>query len=174
MQSVSMDNRFIFRAEIRSSRDTVISYGFDLTASSIFVVTDWLPPEGTRVSLRISFPSVLAPLDVAARVEERRMAGAPGEPSGVRLVFEVETEDARRRLAEILERLRVPVPDAEPPRAYRVLLVEDNSFIRDMFAYGIGKFFRSKRGSLVVEHAEDAASAWEKLSQASYDLAIID
>ena len=34
--------RFILRAEIRSSSDFVIAYGVDLTATSIFVVTEWL------------------------------------------------------------------------------------------------------------------------------------
>jgi Tfp pilus assembly protein PilZ len=80
--------RFIVRAEVRAGDETVISYGFDLTSSSIFVVTEWHAPIGTAVSLRLSFPRILAPIDVVARVADIRVAGEPGEPGGIRLSFD--------------------------------------------------------------------------------------
>ena len=62
--ATSSKGRFIVRAEIRSSSETVISYGIELTATSIFVVTEWHAAIGTPVSLRLSFPRILEPIDV--------------------------------------------------------------------------------------------------------------
>ena len=59
--------RFIVRAEVRAGDETVVSYGFDLTASSVFVVTEWHAPIGTEVSLRLSFPRKIYRLAEPAR-----------------------------------------------------------------------------------------------------------
>lgn len=80
--AASNSDRFIVRAEIRALGECVTSYGFDLTASSIFVVTEWNAPIGTQVSLRLSFPRVLEPIDIAAKIGDIRVPGEPGEPGG--------------------------------------------------------------------------------------------
>lgn len=63
---------------------------------------------------------------------------------------------------------------ATAKRTYRVLLVEDNAFIGDMFAYGISKFFAQRSGRVSFDHAGDASSAREKLESVLYDLVIVD
>jgi DNA-binding response OmpR family regulator len=161
--------RFIVRAELRSGADVVISYGFDLTASSVFVVTEWHAPIGTTVSLRLSFPTILEPLDVIAEIADIRVAGEPGEPGGIRLAFD-EAEVGARLMAQ-LERGEAPGPATDRP--YRVLLVDDSWLIRDMFAYGTAKFFE-RPGALAIDHAEDAEEAWGKLAKSTYDLVIVD
>ena len=166
--------RFIVRAEIRSSDVSVISYGFDLTATSIFVVTEWHAAIGTPVSLRLSFPRILEPINVVARIGDIRVAGEPGEPAGIRLVFDAGSGADGARLIALLERMTAPA--AEGPaddRPCRVLLVDDSWLIRDMFAYGTSKFFE-RPGALAVDHADDAESAWDKLSSSTYDLVIVD
>ena len=65
-------------------------------------------------------------------------------------------------------------PHAEALEGFHVLLVEDNNLIRDMFSYGIRKYFRGKPGYVTVDHAADGASAWKMLSSGTYDLAIVD
>jgi len=162
--------RFIVRAEVRAADETVISYGFDLTASSVFVVTEWHAPIGTPVSVRLSFPRILEPNDVVARVADIRVAGEPGEPGGVRLAFD--EADVGARLIAQLERASDP-PDPAVDRPYRVLLVDDSWLIRDMFAYGTAKFF-DRPGALAIDHAEDAEAAWAKLAKSTYDLVIVD
>lgn len=162
--------RFIVRAEVRAGDDTVISYGFDLTASSVFVVTEWHAPIGTQVTVRLSFPRILEPIDVIARVADIRVAGEPGEPGGVRLAFD--EADVGARLMSQLERAGGP-PDPAVDRPYRVLLVDDSWLIRDMFAYGTAKFF-DRPGALAIDHAEDAEAAWAKLAKSTYDLVIVD
>lgn len=162
--------RFIVRAEVRSEEATVISYGFDLTSSSVFVVTEWHAPIGTAVSLRLSFPRILEPIEFTARVADIRVAGEPGEPGGVRLAFD-EAEVGARLMSQ-LERAGGAV-DPPADRPYRVLLVDDSWLIRDMFAYGTAKFFE-RPGALAIDHAEDAEEAWSKLEKSTYDLLIVD
>ena len=171
MAAVNRD-RFIVRAELRVGNDSVISYGFDLTSSSVFVVTEWNAPVGTTVSLRLSFPRILDPIDVTARIADIRVAGEPGEPAGVGLVFDEDSAGAC--LLDELERVEScgeASPSAERP--YRVLLVDDSWLIRDMFAYGTAKFFE-RPGALAIDHAEDAEEAWAKLAKSTYDLVIVD
>jgi len=171
MAAVNRD-RFIVRAELRAGNDSVISYGFDLTSNSVFVVTEWNAPVGTTVSLRLSFPRILDPIDVTARIADIRVAGEPGEPAGVGLVFDEASAGAC--LLDELERVESfgeAGPSAERP--YRVLLVDDSWLIRDMFAYGTAKFFE-RPGALAIDHAEDAEEAWGKLAKSTYDLVIVD
>lgn len=161
--------RFMVRAELRTEGQIIVSYGFDLTASSVFVVTEWHAPIGTSVALRLSFPTILDPVDVVARISDIRVAGEPGEPAGIRLSFDE---------AEVGARLMAQLEGGEPSgsagdRPYRVLLVDDSWLIRDMFAYGTAKFF-DRPGALAIDHAEDAEEAWAKLAKSTYDLVIID
>src|SRR3954469_5121965 len=162
--------RFIVRAEVRAQDTVVVSYGFELTASSVFVVTEWHAPIGTPVSLRLSFPRILEPIDIVARVADIRVAGEPGEPGGVRLAFD-EDEVGARLMSQLDRAGRAPDPAVDRP--YRVLLVDDSWLIRDMFAYGTAKFF-DRPGALTIDHAEDAEEAWGKLAKSSYDLVIVD
>lgn len=170
--AAATSDRFIVRAEIRSAGEHVISYGFDLTERSIFVVTEWNAPIGTPVSVRLSFPRILDPIDVAARIGDIRVAGEPGEQGGIRLDFEDSAGDVGSRLVSLLDPAESTDPITED-RPYRVLLVDDSWLIRDMFAYGTAKFF-DRPGALAVDHADDAAAAWGKLTKSTYDLVIID
>src|SRR5205085_2762298 len=45
---------------------------------------------------------------------------------------------------------------------YRVLLVEDNELICDMFAYGVKKYF-GKQAAVTVDVAGDGEKAWHRL-----------
>src|ERR1051325_10382444 len=67
--------RFIVRAELRADNETVISYGFDLTASSVFVVTEWNAPIGTSVGLRLTIP--LGHHEHRVECSDRDQRGAP-------------------------------------------------------------------------------------------------
>jgi CheY-like chemotaxis protein len=165
----------LLRAEIRSGPQTVVSYAREITPTSVFVVTDWRPPVATEVSLRISFPTLVDPVDVEARVSEHRPAQGLGQPAGLDL--ECVSRTARASLEGLLQRVGNGGSERSPKvatRRYRVLLVEDNEFIRDMFAYGIGKFFAQRSGHVRFDHAGDAASARRKLEDVLYDLVIVD
>jgi CheY-like chemotaxis protein len=175
MDPSDQPTELLLRAEIRSAKETVVSYARELTPDSVFVVTDWRPPIETEVDLRISFPTLVEPLDLRARVAEHRAARGIGSPAG--LAFHFDSTEARGAVERLLDRLAMSDPAsmrAQARRQYRVLLVEDNAFIRDMFAYGIGKFFAQRHGRVQFDHAGDAASAREKLAGTTYDLVIVD
>jgi DNA-binding response OmpR family regulator len=171
--AIASSDRFIVRAEIRSASETVVSYGFDLTDTSIFVVTEWHAAVGTLVSLRLSFPRILEPTDVIARISDIRIAGEPGERGGIWLEFDTTAGDARERLSSLLARVNAPPAPSDEDRPCRVLFVEDSCLIRDMFAHGTAMFF-ARPGALAVDQAEDAETAWHKLASSSYDLVIVD
>lgn len=175
MDATERSSELLLRAEIQSAKETVVSYARELTPTSVFVVTDWRPPIETEVDLRISFPTLVEPLTLRARVAEHRAASGLGSPAG--LSFSFDSSEAREAVEHLLERLGLADPGSlrgQARREYRVLLVEDNVFIRDMFAYGIGKFFEQRRGRVLFDHAGDAASAREKLAGSTYDLVIVD
>ena len=152
----------------------MVSYGFDLTETSIFVVTEWHAAIGTPVTVRLSFPKILEPIDVPARVGEICVAGEPGEPGGIRLVLDTSSNEIHEKLVEFLSRVNAPIETTTlGDRPCRVLIVDDSWLIRDMFTYGTAKFFERPE-SLAVDHAEDAERAWGKLASSTYDVVIID
>jgi DNA-binding response OmpR family regulator len=171
--AIASKDRFIVRAEVRSSSDTVVSYGYDLTASSVFVVTEWHAAIGTQVSLRLSFPRILEPIDLVARIGDIRIAGEPGEPGGIKLEFDTSSSETSARLASLLERVRMPQTTADDGRLCRVLLVEDSWLTRSIFAHGTSKFFE-RWGVLAFDQADCAESAWQMLASSTYDLVIVD
>ncbi len=59
-------DRFIVRAELRTQDETIVSYGYDLTPGSVFVVTDWPAPLGTRVIAATVAAAGTAPMELAA------------------------------------------------------------------------------------------------------------
>jgi hypothetical protein len=86
----------------------VISYGLDLTQTSIFVVTEWHAAIGTPVSVRLSFPRILEPIDIPARISDIRIAGEPGELGGIRLTFDGGSREVAATLKALLERVNAP------------------------------------------------------------------
>jgi DNA-binding response OmpR family regulator len=166
-------DRLILRAEVRSADETVVSSAMELTADSVFVATDWHAAIDTRVAVQLSFPNLLEPIELPARVGELRASDAPGDPRGIRLVFEPDASaDARGTLTALLDRLNRTVPPMQAS-PYRVLLVEDNWLIRDVFEFGAARFFEHTR-AVAVDHADSAERAWDKLASADYDLVIVD
>jgi CheY-like chemotaxis protein len=165
--------RFMLRAELRCSGQVLVSSGLELTEQTIFAVTDWHPAVGTAMSVRLSFPKVIEPVELAARVAALRAAGGPGEPAGVVLAFDEPSREAAAALAAQVRQLCAGASEPAEPVTYRVLLVEDNGLIRDMFAFGLRRSFQPP-SAVVIDHAEDAEHAWRKLQGAHYDLVIVD
>lgn len=163
--------RFIMRAEIQTSRESLVTYAHDLTATSVFVVTEWRAPIDSRLTVRLSVPRVLHPVDLACRIAEVRAAGQPGDVAG--LVLEFDPEAPRDSLIKLLDDVRA-LPSGSPPLGkYRVLLVEDSGLTRDVFAYSARRYF-GNQSMFELDHADSAESAWERLATASYDLVIVD
>jgi CheY-like chemotaxis protein len=160
------EDRFVLRAELRGDGETVISYAFDVTPTSAFVATEWNGRTGDPIALRLSFPRLLEPVELAAVVAEQCDPSGPGAPAGLRLSFEPDD-----RLSALLARA---ADESNPTSgACRILFVEDNHFIRDVFDYGLRVFFEARAG-YTVHHAESVDDAWQQLLSSAYDVAIVD
>lgn len=164
----------ILRAELFRAGLTEITCALEMTGSSIFVVTDELPPIGETVHMRLSFPNAVDPIDVVVEVVQVRLSSGPGTPSGFVAVFVEESEAGRRALDEIAHKLTGPRPPSTPPRELSVLLVEDNRLIRDMFAYAVQRYFEQRAGKVRLDQATNTDVAWTMLETGSYDLVIVD
>ena len=160
------DNRFVLRAELRCEGETVVSYAFDVTPSSAFVATEWSGRTGNPIALRLSFPRLLEPVELAAVIAEQCDPSGPGAPAGLRLSFEPDD-----RLSALLA--RAADENSAIAGSCRILFVEDNHFIRDVFDYGLRVFFEA-RGAYTVHHAESVDDAWQQLASGAYDVAIVD
>ena len=99
LRASAEENRFVLRAELQRGDERVVSYGFDITPGSAFVVTDIVGKPGDELGLRLSFPRLLDPVDITARIAEQLEPSGPGAPAGLRLVFEPQD-----KLAQLLVR----------------------------------------------------------------------
>ena len=166
--------RILLRAEVHCDGHTpFVAHTLELSEEATFVETDVRLEVGDAVRLRLSFPRLVEPFFVIGRVTSCVESTAPGEPSGLELAIEPATPADAAQLHTVLTTM-AEEPGAEALEGFHVLLVEDNNLIRDMFSYGIRKYFRGKPGYVTVDHAADGASAWKMLADGSYDLAIVD
>jgi two-component system, chemotaxis family, sensor histidine kinase and response regulator WspE len=59
-------------------------------------------------------------------------------------------------------------------RKVRILIVEDNNLLRDLFTYGLRKYFHRHGNTSTIDCAPDGSAAWAMLNEATYDLLVID
>jgi CheY-like chemotaxis protein len=166
--------RILLRAEvICDGHPPFIAHTLELDENEAFIETDVRAELGTTLRARLSFPRLVEPFEVVGRVTGVAEATAPGEPAGLELSIEAASPQDAEQLRVVLTTL-AEEPRTEALEGFHVLLVEDNNLIRDMFAYGIRKYFRGKPGYVTVDHAADGVSAWKMLNDGAYDLAIVD
>jgi CheY-like chemotaxis protein len=169
------NRRIVLRAEVRIGARLIVTHTLELGADGCFVQSDERPPVGMATRVRLSFPGLVDPVEVPARVGSHRPAPAPGEPTGVQLLFDHARGQDAARLEALLLRVRMAPPLFDPRRpGYRVLLVDDSGLIRDLFSYGMRKYFNHRRSSVTVDVVDNGMDAWEKLAADRYDLAIVD
>jgi CheY-like chemotaxis protein len=165
-----LSERILLRAELHWDDRVLVTRTEQLTTTRIVLPTLQPPESGTRVWVRLSFPRLVAPFDVRGTVEKTIL---PSNPTELPLL-DVRLDDdevTRTRIAALIggDDQRVSAADL----AYRILIVEDNSMIRDMFAYGVQKYF-VRRGGVTVDVADDGEKAWQMLREGGYDIAIVD
>jgi uncharacterized protein (TIGR02266 family) len=142
----------------------------NLSAGGIFLRTERDLAVGDRLPLQISFPGLLAPITVEVEVVRRRNPGETG-PSGVALRIPADRVGDRAALARLVETMQAEAKAAEPPagavvpgpRRYRVLVVEDNPRVVEMYEYALRKL-RSADGAVDVS-VEFASNGHEALSR---------
>ncbi len=164
----------VLRAEVRFDGVDDVACAIELTEDSVFVITDQLPAVGTEVELRLSFPHAIDPIAIRASVAQIRIGSGPGTPTGFVGSFATADEEARDVIRRVVTRLlAAPVPGG-PTRELRVLLVEDNRLVSDMFEYALRNYFDSRGGRVSLEQASDVPTAWTKLGGNLFDIVIVD
>jgi CheY-like chemotaxis protein len=148
---------------------TIIAHTTELTPASVFVRTDEPLALGESVALRLSFPRLLAPLDLEAHVVSTDPGLGHGYSAGVKLEFHAAPE-ARERLAWLLGDVTTDTPRDD---VSRILVVEDSALMRDFIQLGADRF---TRGSVrvVVDTADTAEAALEVMPDHSYALVLVD
>ncbi len=143
----------------------------NLSAGGLFVRTERRLEVGQRVPMVISFPGLLDPVEIEVEVARIRASPAEGPPG---VAVKVVSADDQAKLARLLETARAPTADAR--RSYRVLVVEDNAQVLEMYEYALRKM-RAQRGGLriAVEYAANGREALRRLGEAPRpDLVISD
>ncbi len=140
--------------------ESVLDYTENLSAAGLFIRTEREFEVGERVTLVVSFPQLLEPLELQVEVMRRR-AASPGAPAGVAVRVPPDRMDDRARLAEVAERIGAPRGKAP---AYRVLLVEDNALVASMYTAALRRLSESDGfPALGIEVASDGGAAFDRL-----------
>jgi CheY-like chemotaxis protein len=172
--------RLILRVEATHGGQGYVGHTVEVSEAGAFLQISLPAEPGDELTVRLSFPRILDPLELTAEVTARRVAEEPGDLSGIEVRFRFAGEDERARLTALLSRGDLTASGSSPaiptgrPRSYHVLLVEDNDMIRDMFAYGVRKYFKHRQAPVQVDYAIDGQIAWQMMGLEIYDLVIVD
>jgi uncharacterized protein (TIGR02266 family) len=134
----------------------------NVSAGGLFIRTDRDLREGDRVPLQVSFPGLLEPVEFEVEVVRRRAAG-PDQPRGVAVKIPDDHADDRQKLARIAESARAGHGNVK--RTYRVLVVEDNARIVEMYQFALRRL-RSEGADgvdVAVEYAPNGLEALARL-----------
>ncbi len=152
---------------------SVLDYTENLSATGLFIRTERRFAPGERTTLVVSFPQLLEPVDLTVEVVRMRES-ADGSTAGVAVRVPEDLPDHRAKLAEVT---RIVLKAAQVPEpSFRILLVEDNSLVAQMYAAALRKLSDTdKLVGLGVEVCNDGASAWNRLVRSPpVDLLITD
>jgi uncharacterized protein (TIGR02266 family) len=140
--------------------ENVLDYTEDLSAGGLFICTEREFEVGERVSLVVSFPQLLEPVELVVEVLRRR-GPSEGAAAGVAVRVPDDRPDDRRRLAELSQQLAGDHPD-QP--VHRVLLVEDNALVASMYSAALRRLSETEDLSgLAIEVASDGSAALQRL-----------
>jgi uncharacterized protein (TIGR02266 family) len=153
---------FVLRVEYPETPSAVLDATENLSSGGLFIRTDRVLPPGSRVALQIGFPGLLDPFEVEVEVVRARPTGPEGPP-GLAVKIPVDRVDDRHKLARLAETARSGL--GKPRACYRVLVVEDNAHVMEMYGYALKKL-RGVEGpvDLALEFAPNGHEALERLA----------
>lgn len=155
----------MLRAEVMYGSTRIVGHTIIVQPDRAFIRTDALVELGASVDVELSFRGALEPARFRGVVIEHHTASGPGEPAGVWVSLAPCTERDATELQGVLD-------STSHHREVRVLLVEDSSMTRDVFAH-VAAIAHS--ATHVVLHAvATAEAAWKHLQRVRYHLALID
>jgi uncharacterized protein (TIGR02266 family) len=163
----------VLRVEYPGAHQAVRDATENLSAGGLFLRTDRDLREGQRVPLQVGFPGLLEPFEIEVEVVRRREAG-PAGPAGVAVKIPLDRIDERHKLARLAETARTGFGAVR--RGFRVLVVEDNDHVVEMYEYALRKLKAGGAGvDVTVEYAGNGHDALRRLGEApKVDLVMAD
>ena len=147
----------------------------NLSHGGLFVQTD-LPMElGASVPLSLSFPGLLDPVEIVGKVAwVRPLHGGRAPGIGIN----VESDGDKLRLDRLLNPPpQTPAANTIPPEGFKVLIVEDNPHIVEMYSYVLKKLATNDlkgKVPLEVHFAADGHVALTELQRGHFSLVMTD
>jgi uncharacterized protein (TIGR02266 family) len=163
---------FVLRVHFQD-RAEALNATENLSRGGLFVQTAELLDPGQIVSLAVSFPGLLHPVPLSGEVVWVRLP-RPDAVGG--LGIRVADPVARKRLEAVLAE-KAPPRVAPPAAGYRVLLVEDNPHLVEMYSYVLRRLAAQElagRVPMEVHFAQDGHGALAQLEGRPFDLVVTD
>jgi uncharacterized protein (TIGR02266 family) len=140
--------------------ESVLDYTENLSEGGLFIRTERDFDPGDRVTLVVSFPQLLEPIELQVEIVRKRAATLES-PGGVAVRVPDDRAADRARLAEVARKIGAP---RGPEPAIRVLLTEDNALVASMYSAALRRLSESDElPTLGVEIASDGAAAYDRL-----------
>lgn len=171
------DERFPFVLKVQyADRRSVADATENLSRGGLFIQTEQPWQVGDVVPLSLSFPGLLDPIEIVGHVTWIRPALGSGV-GGVGIA--VQTDADRKRLEKLLALSTEggATPAAIPATGFRVLIVEDNPHIIEMYSYVLKKLAANDLGGRVpleVHFAPDGHHALNQLKDTTFNLLMTD
>lgn len=142
----------------------------NVSEGGLFVQSEDPRAPGERVQLELRFPGLLEPIQLVGTVTWVR---EKSETERAGFGLRVDREGHRRRLAELalIATREHAHRDGEP---FRVLVVEDNESVVEMYARVMKRVQRMTEGSVLTHFAENGFQARELLASYRPDLILTD
>jgi uncharacterized protein (TIGR02266 family) len=153
----------VLRVDYPGVQQTVRDATENVSAGGLFIRTERDLRPGDRVPLAVSFPGLLDPVQVEVEVVRRRPQ-LGDEPAGVAVKIPIDRVDDRHKLARLAETARAGLGRVR--RSYRVLVVEDNPRVVEMYEYALRTLRSAERAVDVgVEYAANGDAALARLAE---------
>ncbi len=150
----------------------------NLAESGLFIQTDRLFNVGEIVPMSLSFPGLLDPIEIVGWVVWIRASRADeGAGIGVRVESAADRAKLERLLSAEAAEGRTTEASGLPPEGFRVLIVEDNPHIIEMYSYVLKKLASGTLGGKVpleVRFAPDGHAALKQLLEVRFNLVMTD
>ncbi len=150
----------------------------NLSKQGLFIQTDQKFEVGQLVPLSLSFPGLMDPIEIVGRVAWIRPATEEAR-SGIGVSVEADAD--RKRLEGLVSAGETQSSSAVQPGAagggYRVLIVEDNPHIIEMYSYVLKKLAAGDlkgKVPLDVQFAPDGHNALKQLLETPFNLILTD
>jgi len=175
MVQLPFSRRLLLRCNLAYDGMRSVCHTVQVSDHAAFIWTQRKVTVGNEVELSLSFPGLLEPLEVRAKVTERYDAIDPGDPEGLLVDFSPD-QQGTMALATFLGDIDTALKSQREVDAggYRLLFVEDSDLMCQMFKLGARKYFRKSPVKVDIDVAQDAEAAWRLAESGSYDMAVVD